>query len=332
MEMNRRKFLAGMTAVTAAALCDKGAGFAQDPCDIFILNHGYLRKKKDANQLSISFQGTFAIFVFNDHIEAYTPNVVNDQNITLHNYWLAKPAPPQGLKSIHLFDLKSPNSFAGIANTSGPPPTFNSSRPDLSNNIDSVVSLVVPAKAPAPGKYLHMITLPRPDDIVLAGWSQKDTDKILQNQQDFCFLARDHRFIYNAGRFDPNNLTFNGSQVEPGLDFRFLSEPKDDNHVAQECQGFSHIERAMKALAQMLQKPDDEYRVNVEYCNQQQRFAGLAIASTRDAGRDRRSYAMSAGRERQASAMNAGLDGGAVVVSASRFPACQSVIIDATGP
>ncbi len=91
--------------------------------------------------------------------------------------------------------------------------------------------------------------------------------------------------------------------------------------VAKECQDPKfHIERAMTALAQMLQKRDNEFQVNTEYCNQQT-VPAVAIASTRDARRDRRGVAMSAGPH-----------GGDVVQIASRLPACQSVIINATGP
>src|SRR5690349_19142622 len=129
MVMNRREFLAGMTAVTAAALCGPGAVLAPDPCDHFKLDPDY-RRAKGTGQLSMSFLGTFAIFVFKDRIEAYTPKIVD------HNYWLAKPSTVDDLDSDYLFDLKSPNKFVGIdikGPTPGPYPTFKTSSPGLSN-------------------------------------------------------------------------------------------------------------------------------------------------------------------------------------------------------
>jgi hypothetical protein len=318
MELNRREFLVGMTALTATALFGPSPAYAWDICDNVTLAPGYVRKK-DPTQLSISFLGTFAIFVFKDHIEAYTPSIVDDNGNSMHNYWLATPLPPQGLKSQKLFDLNPPNELKGIGPQSLPNyPTFKSKSPNQPNNIDDQVSLVVNASIPQ--KYLHKILLPVPDDIVLAAWSQKGTNKVFENQsQDFCFIARDHRFLYNAGRFDKTKLTFNDSQVPAGLDFRFLSEPQDDNQVAQECEGSNHIERAMKALAQMLNKPDTEYRINVDYCNQQQLLTSSVTVSSNDSKHRRPGIAKLDG------------GGGPIAVSASRFPACQSAIINATG-
>src|SRR5258708_8191006 len=153
MEVNRREFLAGMTALTAAALCGSNATFAPDSCDTCKLD-GYLRKK-DPSQLSVSFLGTFALFVFKDRIEAYTPKIVDGQGNRLHNYWFAKPTGGQGLNSDHLFDLQSPHQFGAISTkpgASGRVPTFTPRSPGQPNNVDNLSIRRV--YEPTPANYL----------------------------------------------------------------------------------------------------------------------------------------------------------------------------------
>jgi len=319
MTFSRRRFISGLTAVSCAAMFRNSAGLAaalQDPCDTATFDLRY-KRTKNPGQLSISFLGTFAIFVTQSNIVAYTPSVNDDQGHPMHNYWLAQPVGPDGLKSKHLYDLAGNNApFAGIDSKGGQRPTFVTRQPGAINAIDSDVNLVVTAKLKT--TPLHTIILPLPNDVLLAGWSQKDTDRIFANQQinDFCFLARDHVFVYDASRFNAANLTYNGTTVDAGtsLSLRFLSEPISDNQVVQECESSKHIERAMQALANILGMGDDDLAINLSYCNQQQ-----------DLGLARGTLSGPANLHHQ----SRGLDGGPGVISASRFPACQSALIDA---
>lgn len=312
-EPNRREFLGGLLAASTSALwCGQG-GLDLDPCAQVKLSDIY-RRKRAAGTLSVSFLGTFAIFVSQSSIEAYAPNIVDNLKKPLHNYWLSKPVPGKSETSDYVFDLAVPNKIDGIVGT-GSVPKFMSKQPDLKNNVDDQLSLVLPRMSPPTQGFLHKISLPLPDDIVLGLFSQKrGSDRIFTNQADFCWIAREHLFIYESGRFDQSKLKFNNKPISfdsgEDLSLRILSEPKDDNLMAQECVAKDHVQRAMQGLGQMLGKGQDAFKINVPYCNQLVPPSPLMASTT----------------ARDFDGVGAGQGDGAV--SASRYPACQSVLIN----
>jgi hypothetical protein len=300
------------------------SGLLLPPEHCSALDQRYLRSQPQGT-LSVGLRGTFAIFSDTDAMRVFAPNVVDDHQPAnqLHRYYVGKPNAGKPDNTDPLFDIPAvasdgtlitDHTVAGITGTNQVPPTFQSD-PRLPNNFDPSVNFVVPKTPhPVPGAYRHLITLPLPDDILLQNFVQSIPGKrIFMNQQitDFCYVFREHKLIYKT--FDITKLAFDTQRItnltEP-YRIRILSEPISDINTTADC--VNHVERAMQRLAEMLGRGAKSHDFDItypDYCDTVPLFFSSATKGAIPHRAD---------------------DGPGSGTTASRMPACMSVLVSNT--